>query len=157
MVEADVGVSTYYDNLETHFSFRTRLVDFLWAETPVVCTRGDVIAELVERRGLGLTVPERDVDALAAALTRLLEDGEFYRTCKENLRAVKEELRWEQTLAPLVEFCRRDFAAAGRGRSATIARGKWSRAPDLLSRTARYLFARTVESARAAQARRRQG
>ncbi len=143
MVEADIGVSAYYDNLETHFSYRTRLVDFLWAETPVVCTRGDVIAELVERRELGITVPERDVDAMTAALLRLIEDRPFYERCKHNLRALKPELAWERTLAPLIDFCRRDAASKGRG--AAIARGKWWRAPDLLSRTARYILARAVE------------
>ena len=151
MVEADFGVSTYYDNLETHFSHRTRVVDFLWAGTPVVCTHGDVVAELVERRGLGITVPAQDVDALASALSRLLDDADFYRACKENVRAVRDELRWERTLAPLVAYCRRELSSPG---SATIARGKLTRTPDLLSRTARYLYARAMESAQAARTRR---
>ncbi len=150
MAEADIGVSTYYDNLETHFSYRTRLVDFLWAETPVVCTRGDVIAEMIERRGLGIAVPERDVDALEAALVRLLDDADFYQACKQNLRAVRGELRWEWTLAPLVEFCRRDLAARGRG---SIARAKWSRLPDVAARTAGYALARLVERVQAARSR----
>ena len=136
MVEADIGVSTYYENLETHFSYRTRLIDFLWAGTPVVCTRGDVVAEMVEQRGLGLTVPERDEDALADALARLLDDPDLRARCRTNLAAVREEMSWEQTLAPLVEFCRNPQP---------VARGKWFRAPDLASRTARYLHARVLE------------
>jgi glycosyltransferase involved in cell wall biosynthesis len=148
MVEAAIGVSTYYDNLETHFSYRTRLIDFLWAETPVVCTKGDVIADMIERRGLGISVPERDVDALEAALTRLLEDSGFYRACKRNLREIRDELSWERTLQPLVEFCRGERA---------IARAKWSRTPDLISRVARYLFARAVESALSTGSRSRGG
>ncbi len=152
MAEADIGVSTYYDNLETHFSYRTRLMDFFWAQTPVVCTRGDVIAEMVERRGLGIAVPERDVDALEAALSRLLDDRAFYRSCKLNLTLIQEELRWERTLTPLLEFCRRELDP--RTRTAAIARGKWWRAPDLLSRTARYLLSRAVERARVVQSRR---
>lgn len=146
MVEADIGVSTYYDNLETHFSYRTRLIDFLWAQTPVVCTRGDVIAEMVERHGLGITVPERDVDALEAALIRLLDDAAFYTACKHNLRAIRDALRWERTLEPLVAFCRTDTH---------IARSKWARAPDLVSRVGRYLLARAMESAFASTSRRR--
>jgi glycosyltransferase involved in cell wall biosynthesis len=139
MLAADIGVSTYYENLETHFSYRTRLIDFLWAGVPVVCTRGDVVAAMVEQRGLGITVPERDVDALTAALTRLLDDDTFRARCRANIAAVREELAWEQTLAPLVEFCRAPRP---------IARGKWYRAPDLLSRTARYAYARLLERMR---------
>jgi glycosyltransferase involved in cell wall biosynthesis len=136
MLAADIGVSTYYDNLETHFSYRTRLIDFLWAGVPIVCTRGDVIAEMVERHGLGLTVPERDVDALTAALARLLDDAAFRAECRANIAAVRAELAWERALTPLVEFCRNPRP---------IARSKWYRAPDLLSRTARYAYARLLE------------
>lgn len=153
MAEADIGVSTYYDNLETHFSYRTRVVDFLWAGTPTVVTRGDVIAEMIERRGLGVAVPERDVDALAAALDRLLEDRAFYESCRRNLEAIRGELSWERALRPLIDFCRRDAETGGTGaRGAGIARGKAWRAPDLTSRTARYAVARAVELARARRA-----
>ena len=145
MVEADVGVSTYFDNVETHFSYRTRMVDFLWSRTPLVCTRGDVLAQLVERRGLGLTVPEQDVDALEAALRRLLFDPAFYAQCKERLVALAPEAGWEQTLTKVVRFC-----ADGR----SIARGKWWRSPDLVSRTLCYLVARLREQQRVRRDRR---
>ena len=46
-LEADAGVCTYLDNLETHFAHRVRLVDLIWAETPVICTEGDLVAEMV--------------------------------------------------------------------------------------------------------------
>ncbi|MGH2583822.1 MAG: glycosyltransferase family 4 protein, partial [Dehalococcoidia bacterium] len=139
MLEADIGVSTYFENLETHFSYRTRLIDFLWAGTPVVCTRGDVIAEMVESHGLGIAVPERDEDALTNALARLLDDAAFRDRCRANLAALRKELSWEETLAPLVEFCRNPRP---------VARGKWYRAPDIAGRTARYLHARFLEKAK---------
>jgi glycosyltransferase involved in cell wall biosynthesis len=113
-------------------------MEFLWAQTPVICTRGDVIAELVERRGLGIAVPERDVDALEAALHRLLEDADFHAACKRNLRAISDELQWDRTLAPLIAFCRADTH---------IARSKLGRTPDLIARLARYLSARAIEAA----------
>ena len=101
-----LGLSTYFNNAETHYSHRTRFLDLFWAELPIVCTRGDILSELVDQRGLGVTVPEGDVDAVVAALCRLIEDRAFYDACVENLRALKQELSWEQTLAPLIAFCR---------------------------------------------------
>lgn len=32
LLEANIGVTTYSDNLETRFSFRTRILDYLWCE-----------------------------------------------------------------------------------------------------------------------------
>ena len=107
LLEAEVGVSTHLAHLETALSSRTRILDYLWASLPVVSTEGDVLADLVEARGLGLTVPAADVDALEEALFRILDDEGFRKTCLENAAAVLPELTWSQVLQPLVEFCRR--------------------------------------------------
>ncbi len=106
LLEADVGVTTHLAHLETALSSRTRILDYLWASLPVVATEGDVLADLVDQRELGLTVPPGDVDALEQALFRLLDDDGFRKTCRENVAAVATELTWGRVLAPLLDFCR---------------------------------------------------
>src|SRR5262249_10214245 len=64
LLDADVGVSTPLDHVETEFSFRTRILDYFWAGLPVVATAGDALGDLIEERQVGLTVPAEDVDAL---------------------------------------------------------------------------------------------
>jgi GT2 family glycosyltransferase len=112
LLEADVGVSTHLDHVETAFSFRTRVLDYVWASLPVVTTGGDALAELIEKESLGLTVPPGDVDALEEALFRLLDDTELHGRCREQLARVAPRYRWFETLAPLVEFCRMPRRAA---------------------------------------------
>jgi GT2 family glycosyltransferase len=106
-LDADVGVTTHLDHVETEFSFRTRVLDYLWTSLPVITTAGDTLAQLVESRGLGLTVPAEDVDALEEALYRILTDEELIASCRENAVAVAEEFRWSTVLAPVLEFCER--------------------------------------------------
>lgn len=106
LLDAVIGVSTHFDHVETAFSFRTRLLDYFWASLPVVSTAGDTLAELIEQRGLGLTVPSEDVNALAEALLRLLTDDALAAECRANVEVVADEYRWSNVLAPLVEFCR---------------------------------------------------
>ncbi len=124
LAEADIGVCAGFDNIEARYAFRTRLVDLFWAELPVICTKGDVLADRIERDRLGVAVPPGDVEALTAAILRLVEDGEFYRCCRANMPAVREDLSWERVLAPLVEFCRtgRSPAAPRRQRLLPLAR-----------------------------------
>jgi glycosyltransferase involved in cell wall biosynthesis len=106
LLDADAGVSTHLDHVETAFSFRTRMLDYLWASLPMVCTRGDVFASLVEQQDLGLAVDAGDVEGLAAALDRVLYDDAFAEQCRDNVRRVAPSFHWDRVLAPLVAFCK---------------------------------------------------
>lgn len=114
LLEADIGVSTHRDHLETRLSFRTRMLDYIWTGLPIVCTQGDVFADLVTSRGLGLTVPPDDERALAGAITRLLDDADLRRQAADALRALATELRWSRVSEPLRRYCADPFYAADR-------------------------------------------
>ncbi len=72
LLDANIGVSTHLGHLETHFSFRTRVLDYLWAGLPMVLTAGDALSEEIQANGLGVAVPPGDVDALAGAIEQLV-------------------------------------------------------------------------------------
>lgn len=112
LADADVGVSCHFDHVETEFSFRTRILDYLWGGLPVVCTRGDSFAGLVEREDLGVAVPPEDTEALAAALLTVLTDAEANARFRANVARVAPEFRWSRVLEPLVAFCREPQRAA---------------------------------------------
>jgi len=102
LLGADCAVSCHLPSLETRFSWRTRYLDCFWAGLPVVCTRGEVLADRVARDDLGATVPERDPEALATALERVLDRGRTEYAPR--LAAVADELRWSRATEPLVRF-----------------------------------------------------
>lgn len=106
LLESDLGVCTYFDGLETRYSFRVRYLDLFWAELPVICTRGDIVSEMADKLPIGISVPEANLDALVAAIRRLTDDTEFRALCKQNVHVLREQYRWDNTLRPLIEFCR---------------------------------------------------
>jgi GT2 family glycosyltransferase/glycosyltransferase involved in cell wall biosynthesis len=112
--EADLGISTHRLHLETHLSFRTRILDYIWARLPIVCTDGDYFADLVRARRLGLVVPPGDEEALASAIARLLDDRDLRASCRETLQAVRDELRWTRVAEPLRRFVAHPRFAADR-------------------------------------------
>ncbi len=114
LAEADLGVSTHLEHLETHFSFRTRMLDYIWAGVPIVCTHGDVFADLVRTRGLGRVVPAGDVDALRLAIAALLDDEDERTRARRALAVLADELRWSRVARPLARFCERPTFAADR-------------------------------------------
>ena len=82
LLEADLGVSLHFDHLETTYSFRTRMLDYLWAGLPVVATAGDGFAPIIAAERIGIVVPGADVDAVADALVALLGDSEERARCR---------------------------------------------------------------------------
>jgi hypothetical protein len=112
LAEADLGVSTHREHLETHFAFRTRMLDYVWARLPIVCTDGDVFARLVRSEGLGATVPPGDAAALAAAIDRLLDDGAARTAARAALGRVGRDLQWSRVVAPLARFLEAPASAA---------------------------------------------
>jgi len=105
LLDADVGVSTHFEHVETTFAFRTRVLDYVWAGRPIVATGGDTFGRLITYEGLGVTVAERDIDGLVDALARALYDARFVAQCRANVARVRPEFEWRRTLGPLVDFC----------------------------------------------------
>ena len=105
LLDADLGVSCHFPHVETEFSFRTRILDYLWAGLPIVSTGGDAFAPLIEGSHLGRVVPAEDVDALADALQDLLVDPGERSRVRENVVRAAVEFRWPRVLAPLADIC----------------------------------------------------
>ena len=132
LLDADVGVSTHFANIETAFSFRTRMLDYLWAGLPMVSTGGDAFGDLITREGLGVAVGQGSVDDLVDAIVRTVYDPEYAAACRARVRAVAGRYTWDNALAPLVEFC-----------------GHATRAPDSVSEDLGRIIRRPVPHANA--------
>ncbi len=107
LLEADWGFSAHHEHLETRFSFRTRLLDCLWAGLPFLCTAGDSMAEMARTQGLGIALPEADVEAWMAALTRTVTDGDWRPACAGRVREVADAFTWPRVVEPLARFVAR--------------------------------------------------
>ena len=127
LLDADLGVSTHYTHVETAFSFRTRILDYLWATLPIVATEGDTFAVLIEQHGLGRVVPAEDVDALEVALEAMLYDDDAIAGVRSRVAAFAVEYRWSNVLTPLVDFCRSPRRAVDLAQAVPVAPEETSR------------------------------
>jgi glycosyltransferase involved in cell wall biosynthesis len=105
LLEADVGVSLHLDHLETRFSFRTRLLDCIWAGLPIVTTTGDAMSELVEQHSLGRVVDYGGVQQVADALMELLDTSNLREVYRPGFEDVRDQFIWERAVEPLARFC----------------------------------------------------
>jgi GT2 family glycosyltransferase/glycosyltransferase involved in cell wall biosynthesis/SAM-dependent methyltransferase len=101
LLEADLGVTVARDLAETRLSFRTRVLDYLWAGLPVVTTEGDVLSDLVRNEDLGRVVPPGDPVALADAVVDLLRSPVARTAMSHRARGVAARFRWSRAVGPL--------------------------------------------------------
>lgn len=112
LLDADLGVSTHLEHLETAFSFRTRILDYLWAGLPIVATTGDTFEPIIEQNGLGITVPPGDVNALAQAIEKILYEPELAQTLSKNVQLFASTMTWSVALRPLIQFIKNAHRSA---------------------------------------------
>lgn len=104
LAEADLAVVSHPGHIETHFSFRTRVLDCIWAGLPIIITEGDAMADWVEVEKLGFAVPVGDEEAMSAVIEQMLSAGgrAAFNPAFERMR---ELLRWDRVVRPLAQFC----------------------------------------------------
>ena len=105
LAEADIGVSAHLPGIETHFAFRTRLLDYLWARLPVLCTAGDSLGAAFAAAGCARQVPPYDLAGWAAAFRQLYEQAETRQAMRSAAHTLAEQWTWEKAAQPLLTFC----------------------------------------------------
>lgn len=105
LLDADVAVSAHFDLPETRFSFRTRILDYFWAGLPILTSKGDELADRIEREQAGIALPYQDANAWAQAIERLIVNK---RECEEMAAAsmqLAESYKWSAVVEPIRKFC----------------------------------------------------
>lgn len=114
LLEADAAVSAHQNHIETHFAFRTRLLDCIWAGLPVVMTEGDKLAEIIEFGNLGSRVPAGDVATMANQLVAILQTPGGKGVRQADFALVQAQFRWSEVARPLLNFCQNPHLAVDR-------------------------------------------
>tara|TARA_B100000959_G_scaffold286506_1_gene365473 strand:- start:2937 stop:5672 length:2736 start_codon:yes stop_codon:yes gene_type:complete len=120
LLEADIGISCHFDFIETEYSFRTRLLDYFWANLPIISSTGDSMSEIVEKEWLGITVDPEDSNSLAEGILKLYEDKWFFKRCVKNLNTLSKQYSWDEVTKPLINYCRNPLFAPDKDKTYRI-------------------------------------
>jgi glycosyltransferase involved in cell wall biosynthesis len=104
LLDADIGVSAHLNTLETHFSFRTRILHYLWAGKPIITTDGDVLAEAIVNTHAGMVIKPQDEEGWIEAIERM-RDGQEYARCVEGVTQLAQRYGWLTVTQPLRDLC----------------------------------------------------
>lgn len=104
LLDADIGISTHHDTAESRYAWRTRLLDYLWAGLPVVCSDGDALAADMAARGIATTAAPGDLEGLCEAIRTVVASADGRGGAAAAADVMAGELRWSRAARPLVEW-----------------------------------------------------
>jgi glycosyltransferase involved in cell wall biosynthesis len=107
-IQQGAGAAVYTDVKcgESLLGARTRALDWISRGIPVVCTDGAEISATVRDRGMGVTVPQGDHEALGKAILSLASDPALVAGIRESQsRWCSGEGSMREVFRPLVDWC----------------------------------------------------
>jgi glycosyltransferase involved in cell wall biosynthesis len=105
--DATIGVATTEDVCLNHkLSLPNKLFEYLQAGLPVIVSDLPEMTSVIERYGVGETVPEGDAMALAKGLNRLLSSPTKLQRYHQMAKAAAGELHWGREQFKLVDIYR---------------------------------------------------
>ncbi len=102
LLEADAGISLHYNSMETRFAFRTRMLDYLWVGLPIIASKGDSWADIIDQMGLGITVAPEDADGLANAIVKIAGDRQFRNQCRVRVQIHAADYEWDKLVENVI-------------------------------------------------------
>lgn len=105
LLDADVAVSAHFDLPETRFSFRTRILDYLWAGLPVLTTCGDQLADMIQAGSAGQALPYENVESWVKAIEALVAGHALRDRYRAGATALGAQFSWGKVAQPLIAYC----------------------------------------------------
>ena len=105
LLDADLGVSCHFDNFETRYSFRTRMLDYLWCGLPILATKGDIFEELIVANKIGAAIGYQDVEGWCNEIEAMIDDSNLVDERRRNSRSLGRDFKWSKTTSIFLDRC----------------------------------------------------
>lgn len=99
---ADAVININSPGKENEYSWRTRLMDYVWGGVPIITNGGDPLSEQLLEKHAALHLEDTSEQYLTNFLSSFFEGDELKKVTK-NVNALRNKYYWERLVLPLVE------------------------------------------------------
>jgi len=100
---ADVVISINNVGEENIYSWRTRVMDYVWGEIPMLTNGGDPLSDSLVANGAAILLPNTSEKALYTSISDLIKNSDLITKTRKNLLQQKKKYHWETVVAPIHE------------------------------------------------------
>jgi glycosyltransferase involved in cell wall biosynthesis len=94
---ANVIVSLNQPGKENIYSWRTRVMDFVWGEAATITNGGDPLSEEMVDNGAALKIDSLSSESISSALQALKENPKELKSIEHQVRLLKNKYYWDTT------------------------------------------------------------
>jgi glycosyltransferase involved in cell wall biosynthesis len=99
---ADTVISLNQPGEENIFSWRTRVMDFVWGELAIITNGGDPLSETLIANDAAIRLPELSAQAIVSTLEKTYSNQAHLAQIRKNIIALKPRYIWENVTKPIV-------------------------------------------------------
>ncbi|HJP96897.1 MAG TPA: glycosyltransferase [Candidatus Saccharimonadales bacterium] len=103
-IHANIVVSLNQEGEENGFSWRTRVMDFVWGELAILTNGGDPLSEDLLAEDAALRLDSLSSDAITAMLKKAHGDRKMLATIKKRIIALKPRYYWTNLTKPIARI-----------------------------------------------------
>lgn len=88
---------------ENELAWRTRVVDYIWADLPIITNGGDPLGEILLDSNAAIKLGSLSSKAISESLINALKDDKTLQTVKGNLEKIRPQFYWNEVTKDLVK------------------------------------------------------
>lgn len=105
LLEADLGINIHKNHIETRYSFRTRILDYIWTKLPVITNSGDFFADEIKNRTIGVVIDDLSEEKLAEEILNYSGKSSY----EANFDELIQQYQWNNNIKDIVRFLQGDY------------------------------------------------
>lgn len=103
---ADAVISLNQPGEENVYSWRTRVMDYVWGSIPMLTNGGDPLSDYLLEKNAAIQISTTS-ESIADKITEL-KDTELLEDTRRNLGKIREEFYWEKVVIPILDKIEND-------------------------------------------------
>lgn len=101
--------------VENTLAWRTRLVDYVWADLPIVTNGGDPMSDILEANNAVYILPDLDAKTIEKEIIKISKDKETLKQVSANLSKVRKLFYWDKVTENLSKLIFEGYKPADAG------------------------------------------
>ena len=101
--------------MENTLAWRTRLVDYVWADLPIITNGGDPMSNILEKNKAIYILPDLEVKTLENELLKITHNKKALEEVSKNLSKVRKDFYWDKVTQKLANLIDKNYKPADAG------------------------------------------